>query len=151
MAKIGEFLRGVQERLEEDGSAKIFFEVFLADNLMAELNRNTPDVSVDLETEILDQETWQAVYSIAAGILWDAACRNSSEAHPDIFEEATKVSIAFCEEVNDRLHFGFEAILIKSPTAMMAEAGLVKVVDGFVELTPTGEQAAKEIGDIVKK
>lgn len=151
MAKIGEFLKGVQKRLEEDGSAKIFFEVFLVESLMRVLNQGTSDASVDFETEILDQKMWQALYSMVAEILWDAACRNHSEAHPDIYEEATQVSTAFCQEINDRFHFGFKAIPIISPTTMMAQAGLVKVKDGFVELTPAGEQAAKEIGGIAKE
>ncbi len=151
MAKIGEFLKGVQKRLKDDESAKIFFEVFLVEGLMRKLDQMSSGGSVDSKIEIQDEHSWKVVYSTAAEILFDRALANHSEAHPDIFDEASRVSTAFGQELKERLGFEIEIISIISPVDQWVKEGLVEVVDGLVKPTPALDQAAKEVRDMAKE
>ena len=145
MIKIGEFLDGLHRRLEKDFGALIFFGCFLKNRLVEEINKQIQDGLADLETGIADERSWDIVYNIAAEVLWDAASRNHSEVHPDIFDEANSVSEAFCEEMKERMGFNIEPIRIRSAVDVMAEEGFIEVKNGHVKLTQKGEQSAKEV------
>lgn len=145
MAKIGKFLDGLCGRLEKDSSALNFFKCFLRNNLVEEINKHTQSGLADMETVITDKRAWEIIYQVAAELLWDAAVRNHSEVHPDIFDEANNVSEAFCAEIRECLGFDVEPIRIRSIVDEMAKEGLVKVEDDYVKLTQKGEQFAKEI------
>ena len=151
MATIGEFLDGLCGRLEKNHSALIFVDCFLRNGLVREINKYVQDNMVDLETNVLDKQVWETIYQIAGEVLWDAASRNYSEVHPDIFDEANSVSEAFCEEMKERLGFNVEPIRIRSMIDVMAEEGFVEVKDGYVKLASEGEQAAKEIENEISK
>ncbi len=151
MAKIGEFLDSLYRQIEGDSDARIFFDCFLRESLVIELNKHTEGGSVDLEMDIADKRTWKAIYIIAAEILWDAASRNHSEVHPDIFQEANSLSLAFCQEIEKCLGNNMEFIPIESPTEMMAKEGLVKIEGGYVKFTPKGGQMAKKIEEQFKE
>ncbi|MBU1177564.1 hypothetical protein KKH96_03935 [Patescibacteria group bacterium] len=135
MAEIGEFLNGLSKRLEENHEALIFFKCFLKNSLIEKINKYMRSDSVNLKTDFSDKQSWDIIYHIAAEILWDAACRNHSEVHPNIFKEANDLSLAFCREIEKCLGIDMEFIPIKSLIDEMVEAGLVKVIDGYIEFT----------------
>jgi len=90
---------------------------------------------------------------MAVDILHDAASRNFSE-HSNTYADAHVVSAAFCEELNEFFQCsgeeGFDLIPIKSFVDMAAEAGVIKVEDGKVSLTPEGEEVAQSIEREIK-
>lgn len=147
MTTIGDFFKRLSKRVEEkDSSAKIFFDCFLVGSILPAINKAIDDEeSVDWKTEVSEQRSWEVLYHLASELLWDAACREHSEAHPDIFDEATRISEMFCQEMKESLGFEIESIPIKSPTQVMEEAGYIKVTDGMVELTGKGKRAAEDV------
>jgi predicted methyltransferase len=92
---------------------------------------------------------------MATRILHSAATAIASEAHPDIYNQASSVSRIFCEFLNELFQCSgdsnFEHIPIRSYSEMMADAGLIKVNEGRVSLTSLGEAVANEVGDAVRR
>ncbi len=117
MAKIGKFLDSLGRRLEENRDGLIFFDCFLKNNLVRELDNRSirSGLLVNLETNFADKQSWGTIYQIVAEILFNAALREHSEVHPDIFNEADSVSLTFCQVAKEQLGFDMEFIPIKSP------------------------------------
>ena len=121
-----EFIQNVRIRILRSKSkeAEIFFNSFLGDSLVEEIKPNLPADWNGLinagEFDILDP-------LVVVEILFDAATRNSSEGHGDIYRDASAVSFAFCEELNEVFQCSgdeiFNFIPIKSFSEIMAELG----------------------------
>ncbi len=155
----GEFMKQLRQRLEKEGNsaALSFFEFFLEKQLPEELKRGAV---ADWDGRTVNAGDFDALYPMAAEILHDAATRNASEAHPDIYKEASAVSLAFCDEFNELFQCSgddkFDFIPIKSYTEMMAEAGLVNVIYGLddqkmVSLSEEGERIAREVEEEINR
>lgn len=153
-----DFMKQLCQRIQKGGNAGalIFFECFLQEELPRELKRQ----AVPGWDGRVNAGDFDNIYPMAANILHDAASRNYSECHLDIFKEASAVSSAFCEEVNEIFQcsgddrFGF--IPIKSYTEMMAEAGLVNLTRGpggqtMVSLSEKGESVAREVKQEIER
>lgn len=156
---LGEFMKQLHQRIQKTGNTAvlIFFESFWAEQLPEKIKR-AADPSWDGRT--VNAGDFDEIYPIAARMLRDAASRNFSEAHPQIYEEAHEVSIAFCDELNELFQCSgkekFDLIPIKSFAQSMAEAGLVKIDQGpdgqgNVTLTDRGEKLAEEFEQDLKK
>lgn len=149
--KICDFLSRLRKRLEagNNPSVLIFFESFLEKRLVTELIEQT-DVQSDLaELEVLAGD-FDVFYPFAVQRLHDAASKNYSEAHLDIYEEAHVVSEAFCAELNEVFECSgedgvFNLIPIQSFTTMAAKAGVVTVEDGKVKPTSKGIEMAESL------
>ncbi|MCX6722180.1 MAG: hypothetical protein NTY04_03245 [Candidatus Staskawiczbacteria bacterium] len=148
-----EFMSQLHQRIQKAGNreALVFFECFLKDQLPAELTRRA---SADWDGSILTAGDFDVLYPIAVEILHDAATRNASEAHLNIYEEANAVSLAFCEYLNELFQCSgegaFDFIPVKSYSQMMAEAGFVELKKDAsgqttVSLTEKGETAVEEV------
>lgn len=151
--ELDQFMEQLHQRIQKGGNtaALDFFEFFLKKQLSEELRRQAAS---DWDGKTVNAGDFDAVYPMAVQILHDAATRNASEALPDIYKEASAVSSAFCEELNEIFQCSgsevFDLIPIKSYTEMMAEAGLVKLTsdpDGqtMVSLSEKGEKVAREV------
>jgi len=111
------------------------------------------------DRETLCAGDFDALYPIATEILRAAATREASEAHPDIYNEASIVSKAFCDELNELFQCSgeevFDFIPIKPYTQMLVDAGLANVMPGpdgkpMVSLTEQGKAAAAEVDQAIK-
>lgn len=154
--KISDFLDLLRKRLEagNNPSVLIFFESFLEKRLVTELIEQTGAQSNLSELEVLPGD-FDEIYSFAVQMLHNAASRNFSEAHSDIYEEAHAVSEAFCAELNEVFECSgedgvFDLIPIKSFTTMAVEAGVVTVEDDVVKLTPQGEEMAQTVKEEIE-
>ncbi len=155
---LDEFMKQLHQRIQKGGNAAAlsFFECFLQEELPRDLRRAAPD----WDDRAVNAGDFDDIYPFAAVLLHNAASRNYSECHPDIFEEASAVSRAFCDELNELFQCsgddGFDFIPLKSYTDMMAEAGLVKLTEGpdgqtMVSLSEKGEEAAREVEQEIKE
>jgi hypothetical protein len=118
-----EFMKRLHQRIQGGGNnhpCLSFFECFLLEELPREVRANVVVPNWDGRVNAGD---FDAIYPMAANILHDAASRNYSEAHPDIFKEANAVSAAFCDELNELFCCSgdetFDFIPIKSYTDMI--------------------------------
>jgi len=148
-----QFMKQLHQRIQRGGNAAAlsFFECFLQEELLRELKRQAAS---DWDGRTVNAGDFDAIYPMAVEILHDAASRNYSECHPDIFEEASAVSSAFFDEINELFQCSgnevFELIPIKSYTEMMAEAELVKLTpgpDGQMIVSPS-EEAERVLREI---
>ncbi|MBN1325736.1 hypothetical protein JW977_02030 [Candidatus Falkowbacteria bacterium] len=127
---IGEFMKQLRRRLEKSGdiAALSFYEFFLEEQLPEELKRR---VAADCDGRTVIAGDFDVIYPMAAELLRNAAARNFSEVHSEIYNEANAVSIAFCDELNEFFQCSgdekFDPIHIKSFVQTMVDAGLVKV------------------------
>jgi len=146
MAEIGKFLNDLGRRLEESHGSLALFNSFLKSSLIWEINKQMQGSEINLGDDFTDERSWRVIYQIAAEILFDAALREHSEVHPDIFKEASDLSLAFCEEINESMRFDMEFIPIKSPVDEMIEEGFVEVNDeGYlIGLTRKGEEVGRK-------
>jgi hypothetical protein len=154
--KIADFLERVHKRLKEkdslDSDALIFFEIFLQKHIIEKINELGIALPNWQELELTAGD-YDGVYNVAAEILHDAASRNFSE-HSDTYKTAHAVSEVICNELNEIFEFKgeevYELIPIKSFLEMAVEAGVIKIEDGMVELTPEGEEEAESIERQIK-
>lgn len=147
---VDDFMKQVHARIEKGGNsdALLFYEIFLQKGFLEKIKATAETVPGWDGSAIAGD--FDFIYKIAASILHDAASREYSEVHPNIYKDAHAISVAFCEELNeffecsgeDRL---FDLIPIKSYVEMAVEAGTVKVEGGFVKLTPEGEELAQSV------
>ncbi|MEK7562438.1 MAG: hypothetical protein AAB509_02045 [Patescibacteria group bacterium] len=158
--EFNEFIRRLHQRIQRGGNvaALIFFECFLQEELPRELKRQA--AVPDWDGRTVNAGDFDAIYPMAANILHDAASRSHSECHPDIFTEASVVSSAFRDELNELFQCSgndvFDLIPIKSYTEMAVEAGLVKLTLGpdgqmMVSLSKEGERVAREVEQEIKE
>ncbi|MEW5908120.1 MAG: hypothetical protein AB1643_03030 [Patescibacteria group bacterium] len=145
---IKDFLEQLHDRLreKEDSSACIFFEVLLQNQLVAEIKKQEGLVpNWDGSANAGD---FDVIYPIAANILFSAASSGFTE-HINTYKPAHAVSVAFCELLNEIFEcsgeHGFDLIPIRSFVDMAVDAGVVKVKDGVVSLTPEIEEIAQNM------
>lgn len=154
-----DFMQRLHQRIQRGGNsaALIFFECFLKNQLLEELKRGA---AADWDGQTVNAGDFDGLYPVAADILHGAATRDASEAHPDIYKEASAVSQAFCDELNELFQCSgdevFDFIPIKSYTEMMVESGLAKTTFGpdgqtMVALSEKGEEVAREVERELKK
>ncbi len=149
--KLTYFLQALRRRIEsiDDPAALIFFDNFLQEELIKEVKARVTDWE-----GFVNAGDFDAIYPIAVEILRSAAGRNFNEAHPDIYDEAHSVSVAFCEELNDMFQCSgddiFDLVPIKSFVDTAVEAGVVEVEDGLVQLTPEGVETAQDVEGGIK-
>lgn len=152
--QLTDFLEQLHKRIEasDNSAALIFFEVFLQKRLVEAVKKH-PGLASDWDGRV-NAGDFDVIYPMAAEILHDAASREYSSTHPDIYKDAHAVSTAFCEELNKFFECsgdeGFDLIPIKSFVDMAVEAGTVVVEDGFVKLTPEGEEIAQSVERQIK-
>jgi Mn-dependent DtxR family transcriptional regulator len=153
--QLSDFLGAVHTRLEQGGSPSTLavFDTSLQIGLPIELQRRRM-VSATWDGRV-NAGDFDTIYPLAAEILHDVASRMYSEAHPDSYRLAHQVSEALCGQLNDTFECSgeeeFELIPVKSFVEMMAEAGLVRVDNGMVSLTPEGEETAQSFGKEVRR
>jgi len=144
--QLTDFLEKLRQRIESNGDSAVLisFDHSLREGLVKEVKECATDWDGCVNAGDFD-----AIYPMAVKILRDTAGRNLSEAHPDTYDEAHSVSVAFCEELNDVFQCSgdeeFDLIPINSLVDTAVEAGMVQVKDGLVNLTPKGEEMAKEV------
>jgi hypothetical protein len=122
---LAEFLQAVRRRIlqSQNEDARIFFDSFLGNHLLEEIKADLPDDwSGSFNAGDFDE-----LYPLVAEILFDAATRNDGEGHANIYEDASAVSLAFCEEMNEVFQCSgnetFIFIPIKSFSEIMIESG----------------------------
>lgn len=153
MIDFDEFLKQLRARLErsDNPGALIFFECFLERQLPKELKRRS---ATDWDGHTVNAGDFDVVYPMAANILHSAATGVASENITNVYHEASAVSKAMCDEINEIFECSgaemFDFLQIKSYTDMMVEAGLVKTASGLdgqriVSLTEKGERVALEV------
>lgn len=142
--EFSEFMERLHRRIQKGGNAAAlsFFKCFLRDELPREVMRQ----AVSGWNGRVVAGDFDVIYPEAAKIFLDAATRNASECHPDIYEEASAVSLAFCGELNELFQCSgdgvFDFIPIKPYSEMAVEAGLLERVrgpDGQTLVRPTGK------------
>ena len=143
---LSDFLKSLRKRIESSGNtgALIYFETYLEDGLIEAVKERSISWN-----GLCNAGDFDRIYPIAVKIIREAAGRNLSEAHPDTYQQAHAVSVAFCEELNETFQCSgddkFDLIPIKSFVSMAVETGSVRVEDdGSVQLTPKGEEMARE-------
>lgn len=157
--KFDEFMKQLHQRIQNGGNAAAlsFFECFIQGELPRELKRRA---NPDWDGRTVNAGDFDVIYPMAAEILLDAASRNHSECHPDIHEEASAVSRAFCDYLNELFQCsdndGFDFIPIRSYTEMMVEEGLVTLTPGpdgqeMVQLSELGEQVANQMQEQIEQ
>ncbi len=144
--ELADFLKSLREMIESSGNtgALIDFETYLEDGLFDAVKERSISWN-----GLCNAGDFDRIYPIAVKILQEAASRNLSEAHPDTYQQAHAVSIAFCGKLNETFQCSdddkFDLIPIKSFMSMAVETGTVRVEDdGSVQLTPKGEEMARE-------
>jgi len=148
-----EFMEELHKKIQTGGNpaALAFFESFLQEQLPQELKRRA---APEWDGRTVVAGDFDVLYPMAADILLDAATMNASEAHPTIYEEASAVSLALCQYLNELFQCsgdeGFDFIPIKSYSSMMAEAGYIEIHDGKISLTPAGIAAAQEVEEQIE-
>lgn len=131
IVNVSDFLNQLHEKLKAGGDPAPlgFFEIFLKDQLVGDLKEmvGMPDWDGRANAGGFD-----SIYPHAVEILHEAAGRNYSEVHPDIYKEAHAVSAAFCELLNEVFECSgddgvFNLIPIRSFVEMAVEAGVAVV------------------------
>ncbi len=151
-------MKQLHQRIQRGGKADAlaFFECFLQRQLPEKLKQVA---TADWDGQTVNAGDFDVLYSMAAEILHDAATRMESEVHPTTYEEASAVSSAFCDELNETFQCSgddaFDPIPIKSYVQMMADAGLVNLAPGpdgqtMVSLSEEGKRIAREAEGRVK-
>ncbi|MFA6552453.1 MAG: hypothetical protein WCT19_03050 [Candidatus Paceibacterota bacterium] len=130
--KLNDFLGRVHTRLQAHNNPHIltFFEIFLQDSLANDLVKEAGAKPGLAELELLPGD-FDVIYDFAANKLRDAAGRNLSEVHLDVYQNAQAVSQAFCDELNEFFECSgedglYDLIPIKSFVEMMGLAGCLK-------------------------
>ncbi len=151
---VTEFLKKLSARLggenNGDSDALIFFKCFLDKDSLIEAVERSARVPAGWHEADLSEDAWAILYNIATNTLRSAASTNYSEAHPDVYDNADEVSQAFCAEMKNSLDIDVEPIKIESYIKQMERAGMIKVEDGFVKLTPEGKETAKNVEREIK-
>jgi hypothetical protein len=128
--QFSDFMERLYKRIQQSDNAgvRIFFESFLQNSLFEQLRKH-PRVVANWDGRASAGD-FDFIYPFAAEMLRDAASRNFSEVHYEIYKEADAVSVAFCEELNEIFQCSgkekFDPIAIKSYLEMLADAGLIK-------------------------
>lgn len=118
-------MQAVRRRIlkSENEDAMIFFDSFLGDHFIEEIKPNFRDGWDGL----VNAGDYDQLYPLVAEILFDAATRNHSEGHVNIYKDASAVSLAFCEELNEVFQCSgnetFIFIPIRSFSEMMIKSG----------------------------
>jgi len=152
------FMVGLQKKMREgeNTNALTFFELFLKNALPNEVRRQAAKGWDGL----VNAGDFDVIYPMAARTLLDAATTNASEVHPDTYKDASTVSQAFADELNDVFQCSgddrFEFLPIKSYSQMMAEAGVVDLSrdsDGqtTISLTPKGKELARQVREEIQR
>ena len=150
---IDDFLEQLSKRIELQGNSntRIFFEIFLQKGLVEAIKKH-PGLAPNWDGRV-NAGDLDVIYPLAVEILHDAASRNFSE-HSNTYADAHAVSTAFCDELNEMFQCSgeekFDLIPIKSFVDKAVEAGVIKVEDGMVNLTPEGEEIAQEMERQIK-
>lgn len=149
-----DFMEQLRKKIEVSGNSAtlIFFEIFLQKRLVTAVKEH-PGLAPNWNGRV-NADDFDGIYPMAVEILHDAASREYSSAHPNIYKDAHAVSVAFCEELKEFFECsgeeGFDLIPIRSFVDMAVEAGTVVVEDGFVKLTPEGEEMAQSVEREIK-
>lgn len=116
---LAEFLQAVHRRIlqSQNEDARIFFDSFLRDNLLKEIKPNLPE---DWDG-LVNAGDFDELYLLVAEMLSDAATRNYSEGHPNIYKDASAVSLAFCEELNEIFQCSGDEIFVSIPIKSFSE------------------------------
>ena len=144
-----EFMEQLHKRIIESGNVetKTFFECFLQQQLPVQF-KLLADSGWD---GMVNAGDFDLLYPMAIEILRDAATASASDANYSvIYDQASEVSRAFCDYLNDFFQcagdYAFTFIPIVSYTQIAVEAGLVELLDNeMISLTPAGMAAAKSV------
>lgn len=126
---IQDFLSQLHEKIKTDApSSLIFFEAFLKDQLIEDF-REEFDLPANwgkfVNVGLVNAGDFDQIYPMAAAILYEAAGRNYSEVHPDIYKEAHGISTAFCELLNEVFECsGDDGVFDLIPIVSFAEAAI---------------------------
>ncbi len=97
---INDFLKAVQERLQENPEALSFFEIFLMADFVQDLIREAELNSELIKLPLLPGD-YDLIYLFAAGKLRGAASRNFSRVQLDAYDIANMVCSAIRDELNE--------------------------------------------------
>lgn len=143
--ELTDFLKKLRQRIESasDSSILVLFDTTLPEELAEAVKEHTTGWSGRSNAGDFDH-----IYPLAVNILRETAGRMFSEVHSGIYKEAHAISVAFCDELNEMFQCSgadkFDLIPIKSFVDMAVEADTVRVEDDSVQLTPKGEEMARE-------
>jgi hypothetical protein len=149
----------LKQRIEKtkNSEALLFFEFFLEGQLPLKVQQAVTVSHWDGQVNAGD---FDEIYPMAVRILHDAATAEASEPHSNVYEVASAISAAFCEELDEVFQCSgdhvFDFIPIKSYSAMMAVAGLVTLSSGpagqtLVSISEKGRALASQLAEEMKR